>query len=54
MSKTKSPADIERHAIGELLRSMASIAESQRKLVELAEAIVEEARKSQHSEDGAG
>lgn len=54
MGKTKPPADIERYAIEELLRSIKSMAESQKQLVELAESIVAEARKSQHSEDGAG
>ena len=46
MSKTKPPEDIERHAIGELLRSIKSMAESQKQIVELAEAILEEARQA--------
>jgi hypothetical protein len=54
VGNTKPPADIERYAIEELLRSIKSMAESQKQLVEIAESIVAEARKGQHSEDGAG
>jgi hypothetical protein len=54
VGNTKPPADIERYAIEELLRSIKSMAESQKQLVEIAESILAEARKSQHSEDGAG
>ena len=46
MARTKPPEDIERYAIEELLRSIKSMAESQKQLVELAECVLEEARKS--------
>ena len=46
VTRTKPQEDIERRAIEELLRSMNSMAESQRQLVEIAESILAEARKS--------
>ena len=47
MTRTKPPKDIERYAIEELLRSIKSMAESQQQLVEIAEAILAEARKGE-------
>lgn len=47
MANTKPQDDIERLAIDELLRSIKSMAESQQKLVEIAEAILAEARKGE-------
>lgn len=47
MTRTKPPQDIERYAIEELLRSIKSMAESQKQIVELAESILEEARKAE-------
>lgn len=49
MVRDKPPKDIERYAIEELLRSMASVADSQKKLVELIESVLEEARKASKS-----
>jgi hypothetical protein len=49
VSKAKPQEDIERHAIGELLRSMASMAESQKQLVELIESLLAEERKASKS-----
>lgn len=46
MSRTKPPEDIERYAIAELLRSIKSMAESQKQLVEIAESILQEAREA--------
>ena len=45
VSRTKPTEEMERLAIEELLRSIKSIAEAQRKLVELAESILAESRK---------
>lgn len=50
MTRTKPPEDIERYAIEELLRSIKSMAESQQQLVEIAESILEEARKPSKSD----
>lgn len=48
VTRSKPPEeDIERHAIEELLRSIKSMAESQRQLVEIAESILAEARKGE-------
>ena len=52
MTRTKPPQDIERYAIEELLRSIKSMAESQKQIVELAESILEEARKSSEFDSG--
>ena len=52
MTRTKPPEDIERYAIGELLAAIKSMAESQKQLVELAECILEEARKSSGFDSG--
>lgn len=49
MGRAKPPENIERYAIEELLRSMASMADSQKQLVELAESILAEARKASKS-----
>lgn len=50
VTRTKPPEDIERHAIEELLRSIKSMAESQRQLVEIAESILAEARNPSKSD----
>jgi len=50
VAKTKPPEDIERLAIEELLRSIKSMAESQRQLVEIAESILAEARNPSKSD----
>lgn len=50
VTRTKPPEDIERYAIEELLRSIKSMAESQQQLVEIAEAILAEARNPSKSD----
>ena len=49
MVRDKPPEDIERYAIEELLRSIKSMADSQKQLVEIAESILAEARKASKS-----
>ena len=50
VARTKPPEDVERYAIEELLRSIKSMAESQRQLVEIAESILAEARNPSKSD----